>query len=370
MKISLSSLCIITLLLCSCTAKKTDDAYYDYYNDDKNYISTSRVRPVFYSSGFAAEGNDYYYISKSKHKLKEVEDRVYQTPSVPSRYIVDIDAKWQSLFGFVIEGAKERGIKKNISTPVIDRFLVKLYDIETKELVKTVNVKKLIKNIDEDISIIDINTFETTAIEGEPYFLIRVEDIIQSTEEYSLPNIRWLCVNLDTEEYIIKPRPPYEFVKARYFEVAIFNERFNFWQANSYGIPYKGRLFVHNLYYWQGCRDISFDLYEVPVNNEKLYSKFPTLKEDLEKLKEEGKDALVHIILTDNPSYDEIASYMAEGDYKPTFEGMIVWDNESIDGEKHKVHSAEEWYEYYKYYKPEDLIPEWMSPILPREPKY
>ncbi len=215
MKISLSSLCIITLLLCSCTAKKTDDAYYDYYNDDKNYISTSRVRPVFYSSGFAAEGNDYYYISKSKHKLKDVEDRVYQTPSVPSRYIVDIDAKWQSLFGFVIEGAKERGIKKNISTPVIDRFFVKLYDIETKELVKTVNVKKLIKNID-----------------------------------------------------------------------------------------------------------------------------------------------------------DEIASYMAEGDYKPTFEGMIVWDNESIDGEKHKVHSAEEWYEYYKYYKPEDLISEWMSPILPREPKY
>ena len=36
MKISLSSLYIITLLLCSCTAKKTDDAYYDYYNDDKN----------------------------------------------------------------------------------------------------------------------------------------------------------------------------------------------------------------------------------------------------------------------------------------------------------------------------------------------
>ena len=152
MKISLSSLCIITLLLCSCTAKKTDDAYYDYYNDDKNYISTSRVRPVFYSSGFAAEGNDYYYISKSKHKLKDVEDRVYQTPSVPSRYIVDIDAKWQSLFGFVIEGAKERGIKKNISTPVIDRFFVKLYDIETKELEKTVNVKKLINNLDEVFS--------------------------------------------------------------------------------------------------------------------------------------------------------------------------------------------------------------------------
>lgn len=368
MKISLSSLCIITLLLCSCTAKKTDDAYYDYYNDDKNYISSSRVRPVFYSSGFAAEGNDYYYISKSKHKLKDVEDRVYQTPSVPSRYIVDIDAKWQSLFRFVIEGAKERGIKKDISTPVIDRFFVKLYDIETKELVKTVNVKKLIKNIDEDISIIGINTFETTAIEGEPYFLIRVEDIIQSTEEYSLTNIRWLCVNLDTEEYIIKPRPPYEFIEARDAEVDIF--KLDFLQLNSPGIPYKGRLVVNNLYYWQGCRDISFDLYEVPVNNEKLYSKFPTLKEDVERLKEEGKDALVHIILTDDPSYDEIASYMAEGDYKPTFEGMIVWDNESIDGEKHKVHSAEEWYEYYKYYKTEDLIPEWMSPILPREPKY
>ena len=61
---------------------------------------------------------------------------------------------------------------------------------------------------------------------------------------------------------------------------------------------------------------------------------------------------------------------MAEGDYKPTFEGMVLWDIDSIDGKEHKVHSAEEWYQYYKDYKPEDLISEWISLTLPREPKY
>jgi hypothetical protein len=136
---------------------------------------------------------------------------------------------------------------------------------------------------------------------------------------------------------------------------------------NSPGIHYQEKMFVHNMNYWDGCRVIEFYVKEIPINNEKLYSRFPTLKAEVEKLKAEDNNARINLVLTGNPSYEEVASYIVEDGFEPTFDGMRVWDNESIDGQIHTVHSAEEWYKYYKYYKPEELDWSFINPILPRE---
>ncbi len=350
----LYSLCLLVLLLTSCNKKEPDKVE---YVDKMSYKST------YYSSGFATEGNDYYYINTDKGS-KEVSEG----PSVPSRYIVDVDARYQSMHYIRIKKAKEAGIESEIPDPVIEKFIVKIYDIGTKELLKTIDVKPLIENCGEDICITAYD-FDTTLIEGQPYITIDIADVFHSTTDYNINDYdyRWFCVNLLTGEYIIREREPSGFKKLRYAEVAIFAKRWEFFSINSPGIHYQEKMFVYNMNYWDGCRVIEFYVKEIPINNKKLYSRFPTLKAEVEKLKAEDNNARINLVLTGNPSYEEVASYIVEDGFEPTFDGMRVWDNESIDGQKHTVHSAEEWYKYYKYYKPEELDWSFINPILPRE---
>ena len=143
----LYSLCLLVLLLTSCNKKEPDKVE---YVDKMSYKST------YYSSGFATEGNDYYYINTDKGS-KEVSEG----PSVPSRYIVDVDARYQSMHYIRIKKAKEAGIESEIPDPVIEKFIVKIYDIGTKELLKTIDVKPLIENCGEDICITAYD-FDTT----------------------------------------------------------------------------------------------------------------------------------------------------------------------------------------------------------------
>ena len=55
MKKSLIILCILIILLSSCTPKE------EYFYIEKGFYKSS-----VYSSGFATEGNDYYYINVSE----------------------------------------------------------------------------------------------------------------------------------------------------------------------------------------------------------------------------------------------------------------------------------------------------------------
>lgn len=349
----LYSLCLLLLLLTSCNKKEPDDKV--------EYVMNMSYKSTYYSSGFATEGNDYYYINTNKESKV-----VREGTTVPSRYIVDVDAKYQSMHYIRIKKAKEAGIESEIPDPIIEKFIVKVYDIGTKELLKTIDVKPLIENCGEDICITAYD-FDTTLIEGQPYIIIDIRDVVHSIADYKLTPYKWFCVNLLTGEYIIREREPVGFEKNRYAEVAIFAERWEFFSINSPGIHYQEKMFVHNMNYWDGCRVIEFYVKEIPINNEKLYSRFPTLKAEVEKLKAEDNNARINLVLTGNPSYEEVASYIVEDGFEPTFDGMRVWDNESIDGQIHTVHSAEEWYKYYKYYKPEELDWSFINPIMPRE---
>ena len=146
----LYSLCLLSLLLTSCNKKEPDKVE---YVDEMSYKST------YYSSGFATEGNDYYYINTDKGSKV-----VLEGSSVPSRYIVDVDARYQSMHYIRIKKAKEAGIERKIPDPIIEKFIVKVYDIGTKELLKTIDVKPLIENCGEDICITAYN-FDTILIE-------------------------------------------------------------------------------------------------------------------------------------------------------------------------------------------------------------
>lgn len=356
MKKSLIFLGIIIILLSSCTPKE------EYF-----YIKKGSYNSSVYSSGYATEGNDYYYINVGERDSESGDKHRYmdESLSMPSRYIVDIDAEYQTLRYSEIERAVKDGVNAKIPTYNIYRFIVNIYEIGSEKLVRSIDIKPFLDNLSEELCIVE-SPYDVLAIKGQPYFVITMCDAVHSTKEEKNITYKWFCVNLLTGKYLMSEISPVDFRRRRSAETTIFSTRSEFYNLNSDIITGSKRFMsIENLTYWEGCKDMAFFLDELP-NNEKLYSKFPSLKSEVEELKSKGKikNSRVHIILTGDPSYDELASYVVDEGKEATFDGMTILENESVDGKEHTVHSADEW---FKYRNLPEADMSWLSPIFPRE---
>lgn len=347
---------IIIILLSSCTPKE------EYF-----YIKKGSYNSSVYSSGYATEGNDYYYINVGERDSESGDKHRYmdESLSMPSRYIVDIDAEYQTLRYSEIERAVKDGVNAKIPTYNIYRFIVNIYEIGSEKLVRSIDIKPFLDNLSEELCIVE-SPYDVLAIKGQPYFVITMCDAVHSTKEEKNITYKWFCVNLLTGKYLMSEISPVDFRRRRSAETTIFSTRSEFYNLNSDIITGSKRFMsIKNLTYWEGCKDMAFFLDELP-NNEKLYSKFPSLKSEVEELKSKGKikNSRVHIILTGDPSYDELASYVVDEGKEATFDGMTILENESVDGKEHTVHSADEW---FKYRNLPEADMSWLSPIFPRE---
>lgn len=347
---------IIIILLSSCTPKE------EYF-----YIKKGSYNSSVYSSGYATEGNDYYYINVGERDSESGDKHRYmdESLSMPSRYIVDIDAEYQTLRYSEIERAVKDGVNAKIPTYNIYRFIVNIYEIGSEKLVRSIDIKPFLDNLSEELCIVE-SPYDVLAIKGQPYFVITMCDAVHSTKEEKNITYKWFCVNLLTGKYLMSEISPVDFRRRRSAETTIFSTRSEFYNLNSDIITGSKRFMsIENLTYWEGCKDMAFFLDELP-NNEKLYSKFPSLKSEVEELKSKGKikNSRVHIILTGDPSYDELASYVVDEGKEATFDGMTILENESVDGKEHTVHSADEW---FKYRNLPEADMSWLSPIFPRE---
>ena len=356
MKKSLIFLGIIIILLSSCTPKE------EYF-----YIKKGSYNSSVYSSGYATEGNDYYYINVGERDSESGDKHRYmdESLSMPSRYIVDIDAEYQTLRYSEIERAVKDGVNAKIPTYNIYRFIVNIYEIGSEKLVRSIDIKPFLDSLSEELCIVE-SPYDVLAIKGQPYFVITMCDAVHSTKEEKNITYKWFCVNLLTGKYLMSEISPTDFRIRRSAETTIFSTRSEFYNLNSDIITGSKRFMsIKNLTYWEGCKDMAFFLDELP-NNEKLYSKFPSLKSEVEELKSKGKikNSRVHIILTGDPSYDELASYVVDEGKEATFDGMTILENESVDGKEHTVHSADEW---FKYRNLPEADMSWLSPIFPRE---
>ena len=347
---------IIIILLSSCTPKE------EYF-----YIKKGSYNSSVYSSGYATEGNDYYYINVGERDSESGDKHRYmdESLSMPSRYIVDIDAEYQTLRYSEIERAVKDGVNAKIPTYNIYRFIVNIYEIGSEKLVRSIDIKPFLDNLSEELCIVE-SPYDVLAIKGQPYFVITMCDAVHSTKEEKNITYKWFCVNLLTGKYLMSEISPVDFRRRRSAETTIFSTRSEFYNLNSDIITGSKRFMsIENLTYWEGCKDMAFFLDELP-NNEKLYSKFPSLKSEVEELKSKDKikNSRVHIILTGDPSYDELASYVVDEGKEATFDGMTILENESVDGKEHTVHSADEW---FKYRNLPEADMSWLSPIFPRE---
>ena len=331
----------VSLALFSCKAE--DKEVVEVY---KSNITTRIFKTEYYASNYEKEGNDYYYINL----IGDDSDTLYMASSIPSKYIVAIDAEYRYIFPSIplYEFRKLKG--ENIS-----RVNVELYEIGGDKPVKSIDIKKIIRETPElnkvDNQIYRI-PFKAIAVDGAFYFGV---DIAEWPTPKALK--KTLYTNFQNEETMIKPRMTEDWLLARSRYVDIFSRKFL--ESNMENCPY-----VTTMYYWEDAVKLSFTTDKLPKNNKKLYEKFPDLKEKLDELEEKGLRARLEVVLTGKPSYEEIMELLMEEGREPVFEDIKISAEDSVDGEEHEVHSFDDWRAYYRL---EEADMSLVSPIFPRE---
>lgn len=338
------SICSI-LLLMSCNKPPEEKA-----ENIKLFIRDFTNENNYYSSNYAKEGNDYYYINiKHEERYKN-----FEMKSIPSKYIVGIDSEYEIVVNI---GDMEEYIEY-IPTSDIKKTIVSLYDIESGELEKTIDIKEILDKYGKSISNVKQQYYDIVLIDEEPYIGIRVYDINhlpREIREVSVPNQRILYVNLLTKQCIEEGDIPSELK---------VNEDRNMKFLTGYLYFAKQKFFVSVYDSWEGVVEASADIDKINENHKKLYEKFPDLKEKIDKLKREKKDAELVVVLTGDPSYEEIMEVLSEEGQEYSFNDIVIKSEDSVDGMEHQIHSFDEWRKYYRVDEVEGIK---SSPIIPRE---
>ena len=274
--------------------------------------------------------------------------------SIPSKYIVGIDSEYEIVVNI---GDMEEYIEY-IPTSDIKKTIVSLYDIESGELEKTIDIKEILDKYGKSISNVKQQYYDIVLIDEEPYIGIRVYDINhlpREIREVSVPNQRILYVNLLTKQCIEEGDIPSELK---------VNEDRNMKFLTGYLYFAKQKFFVSVYDSWEGVVEASADIDKINENHKKLYEKFPDLKEKIDKLKREKKDAELVVVLTGDPSYEEIMEVLSEEGQEYSFNDIVIKSEDSVDGMEHQIHSFDEWRKYYRVDEVEGIK---SSPIIPRE---
>lgn len=100
----------------------------------------------------------------------------------------------------------------------------------------------------------------------------------------------------------------------------------------------------------KGDVEVGLNCYRLPKENKALYSKFPGLKTYRGR-----EDCVVIFHLKDWTSPEEIAALLLEDGEEVSFQSLWISSDESIDGQRHKIDSFEDW---DKWYKPEEVLEE------------
>ena len=338
------SICSI-LLLMSCNKPPEEKA-----ENIKLFIRDFTNENNYYSSNYAKEGNDYYYINIKHEEIS----KNFEMKSIPSKYIVGIDAEYEVLVA--LHDIEE--YVEYLPIPDIKKIIMSLYDIESGELKETIDLKEILGNYGKSIKYLNYQSYDVLLIDEDPYVKILVRD------NYHLPkdindkfpyNERQLYINLLTKQCIEADDIPSELK---------VNEDRNMKFLTGYLSFAKQKFFVSVYDCWEGVVEASADIDNINKNHKKLYEKFPDLKGKIDKLKREKKDAKLVVVLTGSPGYEELAELLTEDGQEDIFKDIVIKSEDSVDGMEHQIHSFDDWRKYYRVDEVEGIK---SSPIIPRE---
>lgn len=349
------SLIIITIAIFLLIYMKQNDEYSKYNYGP--YFATRIEKSSYYNSGFEKSGNDYYSINITDEKRPDnYYYSTYYDESIPAKYILSRDMQYEQPWDIYdmqeyIEYIPEQEVKK---------FIVNVYDIESGELVDSVDVKNVLDDYRGNIYL-SISDAAGAAVDNRPVIRVNVYDKACSISEFEDEAARRCLIDIDlaTREHNKKREKDNKERLGKRLDMEVFNR------------SDKGRIhtnfYIYSERYWDGTVKMTlFDINKLNENYTKLYEKFPGLKEDIDTLKKKGQTAELNIILTGNPSYEEIAKLVSEEGKELPFDDVWVGAKYSVDGSVHLINNFNEW---RKYYRIDEKDVSMLSPIFPRQLK-
>ena len=345
----LINITVILTVFCLVSCNKP----HDDVTDKKNvYFGEISNENSYCSSAYAKDGNDYYYIHTEHEKV----GKYYYVESLPSRYIIAIDSEYALLFNKT--GMEE--FLEYLPRPKVSKLLVSLYDIETNELKETIDLKEVLNKYENEnkSGFIKFQHYNILSIDESPCMKLDICDNFQLPKDlvsgYAKISSKTIYVNLSTKEIIEEKDVPKQ--KFQSNNMDLFN-------SDYYGAKSELKFSISSDKYWEGVVEAWVDIDDLNENYKKLYEKFPDLKEKIDKLKKEKKEARLFVVLTGNPRYEEVVELITEDGQELSFKDIIIKSEASVDGLEHQIHSLDEWRKYYRVDEVDESV---ISPIIPR----
>ena len=301
------------------------------------------------------------WISKDRNALCAIQDNDMRESEDPViRYMLYIPLKYAVEVNMTVHSNRMRDINtdKTYLERSIEKFFVNVYGIGGRKIKNGIDVLNTLKEKNINIMPTDYTMFTTRMYENKPCLVFGAEDIVPSNEDKNNNTKRMIYIDVETGELFERE---YEDIIDDLEDEnrvnSIYTAQFSRFMEQNMGRVLWSDFdanYVRTLSFFEGCRQIHFtDIEDISENNTKLFSMFPELKSlyDEVKINYKGKvraELAVDIVLTGNPSEEEIMSIILPEGREVSFEGVKISAENSVDGKEHDIHSFDEWREYCK----------------------
>ena len=342
--------CIMFCIGCAGKDKKMDENTTHKIVDD-GYTVTWGIKNNLHGLWISEDGNALCAIQDND--IKESEDPVI-------RYMLYIPLKYAVEVNMTVHSNRMRDVNtdKTYLERNIENFDVKVYGIGGWKIKNEIDVLEILKEKNMNIMPTDYTMFTTRMYENKPCLVFGAEDIVPSNEDKNNNTKRMIYIDVETGELFEKE---YEDI----IDDLEDENRINLIYTSQFSKFMKqnmGRVLwsdfdtnsVRTLSFFEGCRQIHFtDIEDISENNTKLFNMFPKLKSLYDGIKNKNEDKVreriaVDIVLTGNPSEEEIMSIILPEGREVSFDGVKINAENSVDGKEHDIHSFDEWREYCK----------------------
>ena len=229
-----------------------------------------------------------------------------------------------------------------------------IYDIFTKEHVRTIDLLSLLDYLDEDI-IAEFgytrltSSYQVDAREnGELYLGVILSE--RRNDSWTDRRYKWLRMNFHTGEITLEES--FAFERQRWtreenldflLQMSVFEHD---WNIGDYdilsinGIEMETRRdLIMGVSSFPGSARITLQAKLLPEESQSLYSRFPGLRQF------QGREDLeVNVVITGYPTAEEILEMFMEDGREISFEGLRLRYDWSIDGEEHDINSFEDYF--------------------------
>ena len=342
--------CIMFCIGCAGKDKKVDENTTHKIVDD-GYTVTWGIKNNLQGLWISEDGNALCAIQDND--MRESEDPVIgYMLYIPLKYAVEVNMTVHS------NRMRDVNTDKTYLERNIENFDVKVYGIGGKQIKNEIDVLEILKEKNMNIMPTDYTMFTTRMYENKPCLVFGAEDIVPSNEDKNNNTKRMIYIDVETGELFEKE---YEDIIGDLEDEnrinLIYTSQFSKFMKQNMGRVLWSDFdtnFVKTLSFFEGCRQIHFtDIEDISENNTKLFNMFPKLKSLYDGIKKndinEGRaNTAVDIVLTGNPSEEEIMSIILPEGREVSFDGVKISAENSVDGKEHDIHSFDEWREYCK----------------------